>query len=104
MNWSRWLRSDALPDGAPTRACGGLTCYTTLYGDIEATHDQLDVWMAEATNAAVDSLVAPQQKAIYVEYGLASDNNRPEPYETLLEQATIAVGRSLARRGVWLGE
>ena len=33
LNWRRWMRADDLPDGAPVRACGGITNWNNMYPD-----------------------------------------------------------------------
>ena len=105
-NWARYMRGDELPQGAPSRACGGLQNYSNMFGDFDVACEHMDCQLAEATNAAIEGLPSQaEQVALYVEYGVASTVFRftREPFDQVVLRAKHNVRKSLERRGIWLG-
>lgn len=101
-NWARWMRSDEKPAGLPEKASGRCIGFLIL-GDSEAACEQMDIGLAEATNAAIEGLEALQQAAIYATYGVASVWTWKR-CNRILAIAKAIVAASLKRRGVWMGE
>lgn len=104
-NWARWMRGDALPEGLPVKASGGMHPYLIEAGDSEVSYEKLDLWSAEATNAAIEGLeslaerAAIQHRYLHAVYRFPRGN-----YPMVLLDARAKVRESLVKRGVWLGE
>lgn len=100
-NWSRWMRSGQEVEGFASRSSGCSDGGTSKSFDemVEAE----DRRCAKAVDAVLDNLPAPQRIAIYVEQGIMGQAFRFErvTYAQALAQGKAALGRELARRGVW---
>jgi hypothetical protein len=100
-NWTRWMRSGQAVDGHAWRSSG---CSD---GGTSKSFDEMvegeDRRCAKVVDAILDNLPAPQRIAIYMEQGIVGRAFRFErtTYAQALGQGKAALGRELARRGVW---
>ena len=100
-NWRRWMRSGKEVDGFASRS-SGMSDGGTSKGFDEMAESE-DRRCAKIVDAILDNLPAPQRIAIYVERGIMGRAFRFErvSYDQALELGKAALGRELARRGVW---
>lgn len=100
-NWRRWMRSGQSVDGHASRS-SGCSDGGTSKGFDEMVEEE-DRRCAKVVDAILDNLPPAQRIAIYVERGIMGKVFRFErlPYEKALELGKAALGRELARRGVW---
>lgn len=103
-NWSRWMHASELPDGCPTKACGGVRGYTNMDLDNVAAYESLDMGLAEACNAAIDDLHKIESCAIHHQYLHAVYRFNRELFPDVLARAKQNLKPLLAKRNVWLGE
>jgi hypothetical protein len=100
-NWRRWMRSGQEVDGHSHQSAG------LSDGGTSKSFDEMveseDRRCAKVVDAILDNLPAPQRIAIYVERGIMGKVFRFErtTYEKAIELGKAALGRELARRGVW---
>jgi len=100
-NWRRWMRSGQEVDGH-ARESTGLSDGGTSKGFDEMVESE-DRRCARVVDTILSNLPAPQRIAIYVERGIMGRVFRFErtTYEQALKEGKAALGRELARRGVW---
>lgn len=100
-NWRRWMRSGQEVDGFAGRS-SGCSDGGTSKGFDEMVEEE-DRRCAKAVDAIMMNLPAPQRIAIYVERGIMGQAFRFErvSYQQALGLGKAAIGRELARRGIW---
>lgn len=102
-NWARWMRSGQEVDGH-ARESTGLSDGGTSKGFDEMVEAE-DRRCAKVVDVILDNLPPVQRIAIFIERGIMGKVfrfNRLQPtYEQALAAGKAALGRELARRGVW---
>ena len=102
------MNQDALPDGVPHEACGGIENYSSVDLDNDNAYAALDSDLANRTNAVIEDIGVrhpAQHAALYRAFGLVSVFRFPrDNYAQVLESAKENVKIGLRIRGVWLGE
>lgn len=100
-NWRRWMRSGKEVDGFEHRACG-MSDGGTSKGFDEMVEAE-DRRCAKIVDAILDNLPPPQRIAIYMHTGIMGRvfQFTRITYHQALTQGRGALGRELARRGVW---
>lgn len=100
-NWRRWMRSGHEVNGHSGRSSGVSDGGTSKGFDEMAEAE--DRRCAKIVDAILDNLPPTQRIAIYVERGIMGRVFKFErvTYEKALQLGKAALGRELARRGVW---
>jgi hypothetical protein len=100
-NWRRWMRSGQEVDGH-ARQSSGLSDGGTSKGFDEMAEAE-DRRCAKVVDAILDYLPPHQRIAVYIERRIMLRVTRFEQanYDQNLKLAKAALGRELARRGVW---
>ena len=100
-NWRRWMRSGKEVDSLPGRSCGCSDGGTSRsFDDMVEAEDRR---CAKIVDAILDNLPPVQRIAIYMErriMGRVFEFKRIT-YHQALTEGKSALGRELARRGVW---
>lgn len=102
--WVTYMHMEAKPDGLPTHACGGATNYTSLDLDNVAAYENLDLGLAEKTDAVINSLPLPEQCAVYHRFLYAVYRFHRGNFDEVLARAKDSIIAGLQRRDVWIGE
>jgi hypothetical protein len=92
------------PQGYPSRACGGVTNYTSMDLENVAAYENLDRTLAEKTDAVINGLPPIEQCAIYHKYLHAVYRFPRGNLDDVLERAKNAIQAGLQRRDVWIGD
>jgi hypothetical protein len=100
-NWRRWMRSGQEVDGLPGHS-SGCSDGGTSKGFDEMVESE-DRRCAKIVDAILNHLPPIERIAIYIERGITAHVFKfiRKPYEQALTDAKAALGRELARRGVW---
>lgn len=100
-NWRKWMRSGQEVDAFPSRAIGCSDGGTSKGFDemVEAE----DRRCAKIVDAILDNLPPTDRIAIYIELGIMGRvfTFVRKTYHQALTDGKAALGRELARRGVW---
>lgn len=99
--WRRWVRSGQEVQGhARESQCVSDGGTSKSFDEMVESEDRR---CAQAVDAILDNLPATQRIAIYVERGVMAKVFRFErvAYAKALADGKAAVGRELARRGIW---
>ena len=103
-NWVTFMHGESKPDGYPSRACGGVTNYTSMDLENVAAYENLDRGLAEKTDAVIAGLSPVEQCAIHHTYLHAVYRFQRETLDVVLTRAKQRIEIGLRRRDVWLGE
>jgi hypothetical protein len=100
-NWSRWMRSGQEVDGH-ARESSGLSNGGTSKGFDEMVESE-DRRCAQIVDAILDNLPPAHRISIYMERGIMGRvfTFVRMTYSQALAEGKAALGRELARRGVW---
>ena len=100
-NWRRWMRSGREVDAFPGRSSGCSDGGTSKGFDEMAEAE--DRRCAKIVDAILDNLPPTDRIAIYIERGIMGRVFRfaRKTYHQCLTEGKAALGRELARRGVW---
>lgn len=100
-NWRRWMRSGQEVDALPGRS-SGVSDGGTSKGFDEMVEAE-DRRCAKIVDSILDNLPPVQRIAIYTERGIMGRVFRfvRVTYHQALTEGKAALGRELARRGVW---
>jgi hypothetical protein len=97
-NWAAWMRGKSGPRGLPTKSVG---LRSVAGSDFTEMVDAVDVRLARAIDAIIDSLPANERLAILRVKGLTADVWRlREPWDVLLVRARIQVRELMRKRRV----
>jgi len=100
-NWRRWMRSGQEVDSLPSRSSGVSDGGTSKGFDEMAEAE--DRRCAKIVDAILDNLPPVERIAIYIERGVMGRVFKfvRVTYHQALSAGKAALGRELARRGVW---
>ena len=97
-NWRRWMRHDAVANGAPGKAAGCVGGgYSQTFDDMV---DAADIRCAMIVDALVSSLTPSERAAVNHHYLYAVWRLR-EPVQQVLDRAKRKVAEWLVARGVY---
>jgi hypothetical protein len=97
-NWAAWMGSERYGKGYPPRSPGLRSSSAQTF---DAAVREVDVRLARAVDAAVDSLQPNQRIAICLRYGLTLSVWRlRQPLDEAEAEARVAIREALARRRV----
>lgn len=97
-NWADWMRSGRFARGLPTKSPG---LRSVNGADFEQMVGDVDLKLARAIDAIIDSLPNNERLAILRVHGLTADVWRlREPWDVLLPRARIQIRALMAKRRV----